>query len=379
LKGPPTDKNLERLLARKRDLGNLRSRVWHNQEENPEQAEELDRFLSKVLSIDEEIKDASKDALRPVKFERDEKVRSLRQARNDLCEMAFDDFNSRWMTRISATVDYWLEVALDLEGVLHGYSNPRLEAPGLTLTTFLTPGAAVISAAMLRGLGGLLFLAAVVVVLYFASGTGFWRIGWLLAAYLAWLIYCGAQRADKLERDSDRWVANLSVVLACVNEVQSGHFDASEIARRLRDQEKDGLFVHTTIFTVLGRSAALQQAKDTRDASAGESTKPTQEEKEHWAFERASTLTLSELRAMKPGEVLRLIERSWFYPSEKAAFDRFEYKHERVGEENSSEFGNEVHGFRRFSGAEDWEPYQFLASEKESQTSSCSGTIKRLE
>jgi hypothetical protein len=373
------DQSLGPLLSRRKDLASLRWHLRQDEKEDPEQAEELDGFLSKLLEADEELKSTSKEIWRLRRFDREDKFQSLKQVRRDLSEMAFDDFSARWMTRSSATVDYWLEVALDIEGVLYAFSNPVFGATRLTLDSFLEPRAAAIAAAIVRGIGVLLCLAAASVILYFGSGTSYWWIGWLVAAYCGWLIYRRAQRADKLERDADRHTANLSVIDACVNEVRSGHFDASEIARRLRDQEKNGLFVHTTIFTVLGRSASLHQATDARYASAGESTKPTQEENEHWAFQRASTLTFSELRAMKPGEILRLIERSWFYPSDKAAFARFEYKHNRVSEKNSSKFEYEVHGFRRFPGAEDWEPYQFLASEKESSTSSCAGTIKRLD
>lgn len=78
---------------------------------------------------------------------------------------------------------------------------------------------------------------------------------------------------------------------------------------------------------------------------------------------------------MKAGEVIHLIEKSHFYPSEKACIERFDYKHDCI-DGNSPEFGYEVHGFRRTSGA--WEPFEFLASDKESQTSTCSGTIKRF-
>jgi len=251
------DQRLELLLSRRKDLASLRWHLHHDEEQDPERAEELDRFVSKILEADEEVKSTSKEIWRLRRFEREEKFRSLKQVRRDLAGFAFDDFSARWMTRTSATVDYWLEVALDLEGVFYGFSNPAFEATGTTLDSFLEPRAAAMAAAIVRALGSLLCLAAAVVILYFASGTRYWWIGWLVGAYFGWLTYRRAQRADKLERDTDRWAANLSFIEGCVNEVQSGHFDASEIARRLREREGNGLFVHSVIFAVLEKSAAL--------------------------------------------------------------------------------------------------------------------------
>ncbi len=373
------DQSLEPLLRRRGDLASLRWRLRHDEKEDPEQAEELDRFLSKILEADEELKSTSREIWRLRRFDRDEKFQSLKQARRDLSELVFDDFSARWMTRTPATVDYWLEVALDLEGVLYAFSNPVFGAAGLTLDTFLKPRSTSITVSTARGISVLLCLATASVVLYFSSGTSFWWTGWLLAAYCGWLLYRRAQRADKLERDVDRHMTNLSFVDACVNEVRSVHFDASEIARRLREREGQGLLVHSAIFTVLGRSAALRGGEETRRLSACHAEKPSPEEMQEWAFQRGSELTLTQLRAMKAGEVVHLIEKSYFYPSEKACIERFDYKHDHVDDGNSSKFGYEVHGLRRLPGAEDWEPYQFLASDKESQTSSCSGTIKRLD
>lgn len=101
-------------------------------------------------------------------------------------------------------------------------------------------------------------------------------------------------------------------------------------------------------------------------------------EKECRTFDGAVDLTVSNLRATKPGEKLRLIEKSYFYPSETPCLERFEYKHDHVDEESSSKFGYEIHGFRRSSTEDDWAPFQFLASEETAQTRSCAGTIRRL-
>lgn len=101
-------------------------------------------------------------------------------------------------------------------------------------------------------------------------------------------------------------------------------------------------------------------------------------EKECRAFEHARPLTLEMIRAFRPGDVFQLISQSWHYPSEKPEVDKFEYKHELLDEGKQSKPGYEVRGYRRFLSYGDWDSFHFLASEKESQTWSCEGTIRRL-
>lgn len=263
------DRAFEPLLSgRGEALASLRWNLRHDPNEDPEQAEELDTFLSKVLEVEAELKRASKEIGRLNKVDRDEKFRSLKQARRELPELAFDKFSARWMTRTPTTIDYWLEVALDLEGALYALSNPVFAAAGLTLDIFLNPLYSSILAVTARGISVLFCLAAAGTVLYFSTGTSLWWTGWLLAAYCAWLVYRRAQRADKSESDASRHTTNLSVVNACVYEIRSGHYDASEVARRLRERERQGLLVHSAIFTVLGRNAALRGEVETGRRSA---------------------------------------------------------------------------------------------------------------
>jgi hypothetical protein len=101
-------------------------------------------------------------------------------------------------------------------------------------------------------------------------------------------------------------------------------------------------------------------------------------EKECRAFERARPLTLEMIRTFKPGDVFQLISQSWHYPSEEPEVDKFEYKHELIDEGKQAKHGCEVNGYRRYLGYGDWEPFHFLTSEKESQTWSCEGTIRKL-
>jgi hypothetical protein len=263
MSGQAADQRLELLLSRREDLASFRSRLRSDEGEDSKQAEELDRFISNILDVDEGLKAASKDIWRLRRFDREEKVRSLKQDRCDLSKMVFDDFCARWMTKAPATVDYWLEVALDLEGVLYGFSNPVFETTGPILDGFLNPVAGILVAAIARGTGFLLCLAALSGVLYFASGTPYWWTGWLIAAFFAWLIYRRAQRVSGLEREDRRWKGSLSLVETCVHEIVSRSFDPTEIARRLTDQERNGLYVSSPIFTMLRRRATLREVENT--------------------------------------------------------------------------------------------------------------------
>lgn len=264
MEGPAADQKLELVLGTRKDLASLRWHLLHDEQEGPEQAEELDRFIAKVPGADEEAKSVSKEIWRLTRPDREEKVRSLKQDRGDLSEMVFDDFSERWMTRTKSTVDYWLEVALDLEGVLHGFSCPSLQTESLILGYLFEPR----TWGIVRWVGSLFYLAVGVVLLYVAFGTRYPWVGWLLAACLAWLVFRLAKKADRADRDVRRWRQSLTVLDGCVKEVASRHFNPSEITRRLREQEKNGLFVQSTIFTILERSAALHETTDTEPRSA---------------------------------------------------------------------------------------------------------------
>jgi hypothetical protein len=100
--------------------------------------------------------------------------------------------------------------------------------------------------------------------------------------------------------------------------------------------------------------------------------------KDDWAFDHSPDLILADLRAAENGQTWWLIAKSWYYPSEMPLVEIFQYKHDHVDDKTSSKFGYEVHGFHRSTERNDWEPYRFLASEKESKTWSCGGTVRRL-
>lgn len=102
------------------------------------------------------------------------------------------------------------------------------------------------------------------------------------------------------------------------------------------------------------------------------------DEKICYAFDESRELPLSELHAVKKGDTWWMVEKSYYYPSVLPVAAIFEYKHDHVNETRSSRFGHEVQGFRRWRPQGEWEPYQFLASEKEALTPSCGGTLRRL-
>ena len=105
----------------------------------------------------------------------------------------------------------------------------------------------------------------------------------------------------------------------------------------------------------------------------------TEHEKEHLAFDNAQNLDLSFFEKMEKGQIVTLTSGSWYYPSENIVIDRFQYKHDHINKESKTEFGWEVHGFEKSLSFEtdEWTPCTFLANDKECQTSSCTGTIKK--
>ena len=101
-------------------------------------------------------------------------------------------------------------------------------------------------------------------------------------------------------------------------------------------------------------------------------------QKEWRAFERARDLTLGMIRSFKAGEMLQLVAKSYNNPNDEPHVARFTHKHDHLDENKPSKYGYEVHGYWRISGSNQWEPYQFLASKKESLTSTCEGTIRQV-
>ena len=96
-------------------------------------------------------------------------------------------------------------------------------------------------------------------------------------------------------------------------------------------------------------------------------------------FEAARELPMPFLRNLPAGTVLKMISRTKGEPPESAAavFDEFEYRHERVGEDEASLPGKRIHGSSRRSGAEEWSPYAFVANDFQAITSNGALHLRR--
>ena len=96
-------------------------------------------------------------------------------------------------------------------------------------------------------------------------------------------------------------------------------------------------------------------------------------------FEAARELPMPFLRNLPAGTVLRMMSRSKDEPPESAAavFDEFEFRHERVGEDEASRPGKRIHGSSRRSGTEEWSPYTFLANDFQATTSNGALHLRR--
>ena len=100
----------------------------------------------------------------------------------------------------------------------------------------------------------------------------------------------------------------------------------------------------------------------------------TPHQKEKRKYDRATRVGISDVRQWHEGQILRLVSCSYYYPSDEAVIDFFEYKHERIGE--ATRWGFTVEGFSRSAASDEWQRCSFLAAENECSTSSCSGTIR---
>jgi hypothetical protein len=93
-------------------------------------------------------------------------------------------------------------------------------------------------------------------------------------------------------------------------------------------------------------------------------------------FEAARELPMPFLRNLPAGTVLKMMSRSKD-ESAAAVFDEFEYRHERVGEDEASLPGKRIHGSSRRSGTEEWSPYTFVANDFQATTSNGALHLRR--
>ena len=109
----------------------------------------------------------------------------------------------------------------------------------------------------IASLGNLFYLTVGGVVLYFTFENGPSWVGWIAAAYFTCLFYSRSKRRQRLSLEMDRWKENVSLIERCRNEVSSDCFDPSELARRLKQQESTGLYVHTAILATLAARSRM--------------------------------------------------------------------------------------------------------------------------
>lgn len=93
-------------------------------------------------------------------------------------------------------------------------------------------------------------------------------------------------------------------------------------------------------------------------------------------YESAQSLTAENVRQWKQGQMVWLIEECGFYPSTKLVHIYLEYKHGGIDTETPSILGFKVHGYSRLSEDEEWEPYEFDAGDRESQSGAGSCAVR---
>jgi hypothetical protein len=96
-----------------------------------------------------------------------------------------------------------------------------------------------------------LFLLSTVAGIYFLFSVGLKWVGWAWIAYLCWHYYSRFNRGHIFDKERAR-LTRLAVLLGQVrDEVDSGNYDAEEIARRLRRYEGEGMYAHSLVFALL--------------------------------------------------------------------------------------------------------------------------------
>lgn len=103
---------------------------------------------------------------------------------------------------------------------------------------------------------------------------------------------------------------------------------------------------------------------------------PSQKEKRR--YDRADRITVSDVREWKEGQIFQLVSCSYYYPSDEAMVDVFDYKHGHIDESEPTRWGFPVQGFSRIAAPDEWQPLSFLAEEDKCSTSDCTGTIRRM-
>lgn len=96
------------------------------------------------------------------------------------------------------------------------------------------------------------------------------------------------------------------------------------------------------------------------------------------AFDGARELPLPYLRNLPAGTILPMISRSREARADSVAvIALFDYKHERVDEGGTSQYGRGVYGSSRRSASDAWSPYMFFANDVHASTPGGSDHLRR--
>lgn len=104
----------------------------------------------------------------------------------------------------------------------------------------------------------------------------------------------------------------------------------------------------------------------------------TESEKEEIAFENAKDISINFFEKLEKGQIVSLVSGSYYNPSENIYISKFVYKHDHIDRENKTRFGWEVHGYEKFFEEDEWSSCTLLAHDTGCSTSSCSGTVKKM-
>ena len=135
------------------------------------------------------------------------------------------------------------------------------------------------------------------------------------------------------------------------------------------EKEKDGERVEQ----ITGK--LREEVEELREEVRVSKLNPLELEEERWE-ENAKDINLSFFENLKKDEVVKLVSGSYYYPSDDIHIAEFEYKHDFIDYADKSEHGVTIHGLERYDYADEWRPTTMLATDEETSTSSCSGTIK---
>jgi hypothetical protein len=96
-----------------------------------------------------------------------------------------------------------------------------------------------------------LFLLVSAVGIYLLVSIRLGWLGWVWVAYLCWHYYSRFNRRRIFAKERARLIRLGKLLGQMRDEVDSGNYDAQEVAGRLRRYEGEGLYVHSLVYALL--------------------------------------------------------------------------------------------------------------------------------